>query len=216
MANGNKKSKMTTEEKVVPLPIAKAKSVFERFKSRKSPTISGVSELPTQLSIMKISDVDDWVRLSPHEDHWSPEMCFVNVPVHGEKRDLLHFIDEDIAMKYLSAKRIKRFRLVLASKPYDVFFFAIVPTINLDNSWNSSMLAAVEQAKTLWVQAVSLKVQGKECYKTDFAEDQDAFPEPAWPDDVDALLRASFPGRTIEEESHPALARLLGRKPDLK
>jgi hypothetical protein len=93
MANG-KKSK---SENVVPLKIVKPTSVFERFKSKKPPTIGGVGELLQPLPLLKISEANDFVRLSPADEHWSPEMCFVAVPVHGEKRDLLHCIDEEIA-----------------------------------------------------------------------------------------------------------------------
>ena len=82
------------------------------------------------------------------------------MPVNGEKKDLLHFIDEEIATKYLPEKRIKRFRLALGSKPYGVFFLAMIPTVNLDNSWNSSMVAACEQAKEHWVSVSSRKAEG--------------------------------------------------------
>jgi hypothetical protein len=211
----SKKPKATTEEKVVPLKIIKPQSVFERFKSKKPPTIGGVGELLTALPPLKISEANDFVRLSPAPEHWSPEMCFVSVPVHGEKRDLLHFIDEEIAVKYLPAKRIRRFRLALAAKPYDNFFLAIIPTVNLDNPWNSSMLAACEQAKTNWISVSSRKSEGRETYKIDFAEDPEAFPEPKWPVNMETLVEVTFNGRMIETEDHPALARLIGRKQDL-
>ena len=89
----------------------------------------------------------------------------MSVPIKGEKRDMLHLIDEEIAMQYLPSKKIKRQRLALATKPHDVFFFCIVPSQNLDNSWNATALEACEQAKTLWVQATSRKAEGVESYK---------------------------------------------------
>ena len=61
----------------------------------------------------------------------------MSVPVQGEKRDMLHLIDEDLAVEYLPSKKIIRQRLALASKPFDNFFFCIVPSRNLDNSWNA-------------------------------------------------------------------------------
>ena len=76
---------------------------------------------------------------------------------------------------------IQRFRLALATKPYDVFFLCHVPTQNLDNSWNSTQPGGCEQAKTRWVKATSRKDEGVEGYKIDFARDADAFPEPKWP-----------------------------------
>ena len=51
-------------------------------------------------------------------------------------------------------------RLALATKPYDVFFLAHVPTVNLDNSWNESNLQGCQLAKTHWVQLASLKAAG--------------------------------------------------------
>jgi hypothetical protein len=71
--------------------------------------------------------------------------------------------------------------LALASKPHDAFFLCHVPSRNTDNQWNESNLAACEQAKNLWVQATSRREENVDCYKVDFAREQDAFPEPKWP-----------------------------------
>jgi hypothetical protein len=93
-------------------------SFSEKFKSKNGPTISGVQTLLTALPIMKIGDVDDWTRLHPSEDeYWTHELCFVSVPIQGAKRDMLHVIDDDLAVQYLPAKKIKRHRLALACKP---------------------------------------------------------------------------------------------------
>ena len=59
------------------------------------------------------------------------------MPIKGAKRDMLHLIDDDLAVQHLPAKKIKRHRLALACKPHDVFFFCIVPSQNLDNAWNA-------------------------------------------------------------------------------
>ena len=57
-----------------------------------------------------------------------PSCASSSVPIKGAKRDMLHVIDDDLAVQYLPAKKIKRHRLALACKPHDVFFFCIVPT----------------------------------------------------------------------------------------
>lgn len=214
----NKKVTPSAAENVIPLNITKPKpGVFERFKSKKPPTIGGVGTILQGLPLLKLSDANDFCKLSPLQEHWSPELCFVSVPVSGEKKDLLHFIDEEIATKYLPEKRIKRFRLALGSKPYGVFFLAMIPTVNLDNSWNSSMVAACEQAKENWVSVSSRKAEGHENYKIDFAKDLDAFPEPDWASagDVERIVELTFNSAMIEDEEHPALLRLTGRKPSL-
>jgi hypothetical protein len=131
------------------IPIAKPKGEgLGRFKSKAVPTIAGVATKVGLLPHHSIADAGDYVRLHPNEaERWSDELCFVKVPTKGAKNDVLHLIDESIAMNHLEAKQILRFRLALAAKPGDKFFLAHVPTQNLENTWNSSHLEACEEAK---------------------------------------------------------------------
>ena len=186
----------------------------DKFKSKRAAAMANVETLLTALPHHSISQAKDFVRLHPDEEkYWSPELCFVNVPVKGQKRDTLHLIDEELAMRYLPSARILRFRLALATKPNDVFFLCHVPSQNLDNNWNASNQQACEQAKTLWVQATSRKEEGVEAYKIDIARDPDAFPAPKWPTQtLDEIIGRTFEGRMIETEDHPGLLRLIGAK----
>jgi hypothetical protein len=189
----------------------------EKFKSKNAPTISGVETLLTALPLLKIGDVNDFTRLHPSEDdYWSPELCFVSVPIKGAKHDMLHLIDDDLAVHYLPAKKIKRHRLALACKPHDVFFFCIVPSQNLDNPWNADALNACDLAKTRWAQAMSRRSENAEGYEIKFALDQGAFPEPKWPSrSLDELLEVTFKDANIDHDRHPGLLRLIGAKQDL-
>jgi hypothetical protein len=187
---------------------------LNKFKSKRADAIQNTETLQTGLPVHSISAATDFVRLHPDEDaYWSPELCFVNVPIKGQNRDALHLIDEDLAMRYLAAGKIKRKRLGLASKPNDVFFLCTIPSRNLDNDWNRSNLVGADQAKTLWTQLTSRKDEGVEGYKIDYALDCDAFPEPKWPtQSLNELIRVSFMNRLIDSEDHPALLRLIGAK----
>jgi hypothetical protein len=205
-----------TAEAELATPILKPGTFnLDRFKSKRAATIANVETLLTALPHHSISQAKDFVRLHPDEaNYWSPELCFVNVPIKGQKRDTLHLIEEEIAMKYLPKGRILRFRLALATKPFDVFFLCHVPTQNTDNSWNDSNLKACEQARMLWTSVSSRKEEGVESYKIDAAQDVDAFPEPRWPiQSVSELIIVTFTGRMIESEVHPGLSRLIGAKP---
>jgi hypothetical protein len=198
-----------------PITIAKPDEFsLERFRSKRDPVIAGVETLITALPHYSMSQAKDWVRLHPNEEeYWSPEFCFVNVPVKGQKHLILHFIDEELALQHLSSSRIKRFRLALASKPYDVFFLCRVPPRNLDILWNDSNLRACICAKKLWTQATSRKDEGYEEYKIDYAKNQDAFPEPSWPkQELKKLIHLSFTGYMIDRADHPALLRLIGAR----
>lgn len=187
---------------------------LNKFKSKRAAAIANVETLLTALPHHSISQAKDFVRLHPDEEkYWSPELCFVNVPIKGQKRDTLHLIDEELAMRYLPSAKILRFRLALATKPGDVFFLCHVPSRNTDNPWNASNLQACEQAKTLWIQATSRKEEGVEAYKIDVARDADAFPAPKWPTQtLEEIIGRTFEGRRIETADHPGLLRLIGAK----
>jgi hypothetical protein len=198
-----------------PISITKpSEGSLDKFRSRRSSSIQGVETLLTALPHHNIADAKDWVQLHPNEEeYWSPEYCFVNIPIKGQKRETLHLIDEDLAVRYLPSGRIQRFRLALATKPYDDFFLCHVPSQNLDNSWNDSNLRGCLQAKTLWTQATSRRHEGADGYKIDSAKDKDAFPKPNWPTQkLVQLILATFDGRMIEDEEHPGLLRLIGAK----
>jgi hypothetical protein len=200
------------------VPIAKPSGFsLDKFKTKHAAAIANVETLQPALPHHGIAQAKDFVRLHPNEeDYWSPELCFVNVPIKGQKRDTLHLIDEELAMQYLPGGKILRFRLALATKPYDVFFLCHVPTRNADNSWNQTNLEACEQGKTLWVQATSRKEEGVEGYKIDFAREQDAFPDPKWPPQSrNELIERTFAGRMVDTAEHPALLRLIGAKQSL-
>jgi hypothetical protein len=187
---------------------------LDKFKSKHAAAIANVETLLTALPHHSISRAKDFVRLHLNEDtHWSPELCFVNVPIKGQSRDTLHLINEELAMRFLPSARILHFRLALATKPEDKFFLCHVPTRNKDNSWNGTNLQACEHAKTRWTLATSRKEEGVEAYKIDAARDADAFPEPEWPtQSLNDLIAVTFAGRMIEREDHPGLLRLIGAK----
>ena len=197
-----------------PVSIAKpsASDPLAKFRSKRGAVMANVATLVTALPIHKISEANDYVRLHPLEEtYWSSELCFVNVPVKGQRRDTLHLIDEEIAVRYLEPVRVQRFRLALATKPNDAFFLCIVPTQNTDNVWVSTNLQACELAQARWVQATSRRSEGAEGYKVGYAEDENAFPAPDWPkQSLDELIVATFVGRMIDSEDHPGLLRLRG------
>jgi hypothetical protein len=217
MTDESKKTKLelVSEADAAVTPIAKP-SAFDvnKFRSNTDATIAGVETLLTALPHGTISQARDFVRLHPDEEtYWSTELCFVSVPIKGASKDSLHLIIESLAKQYLSSARIQRFRLALATKPYDNFFLCHVPTQNPENSWNKSNVDACEQAKTLWTQATSRREEGIDAYKVERSRDLDAFPPPKWPtQSLDELIGATFAGHMIETADHPGLLRLIGAK----
>jgi hypothetical protein len=201
-----------------PISVPKPEeSGLDKFKSKRAATTAGVETLLTGLPHHSISQAKDFVRLHPNEEkYWSDELCFVNVPIKGQKRDTLHLISEDIAMRHLPSARILRFRLALASKPLDVFFLCEVPSRNLDNAWNESNLTGCVQAKSFWTLVTSRKDEGVESYKVERARDPEAFPTPNWPaQTLDDLILRTFAGIMITDEKHPGLLRLIGAKQEI-
>lgn len=200
-------------------PIEKPSAFnLNKFKSTQAASIANVETLQTGLPVHNMAAAGDFVRLHPDEEnYWSPELCFVNVPIHGQKRETLHLIEEDLAMKYLPSGKIKRFRLALASKPRDIFFLCSIPSQNADNAWNATNLAGCQEAKTAWVEATSRKGENIDGYKIGRARDVDAFEDPKWPPQTLAeLIEKTFLGRMIDCEDHPALLRLIGARQPIK
>ena len=202
-----------TEDEAMSIAKPSAFSL-DRFKSKHAAALANVETLLTALPHHNIAQAKDFVRLHPDEAaYWSSELCFANVPVKGSKRDTLHLIDEDLAMRFLPPARVIRFRLALATKPHDVFFLCHVPTRNEDNTWNASNIRACERAKTQWVQVTSRREEGVDSYKVDAARDIDAFADPTWPtQSLTELVSVTFAGRMIEREDHPGLLRLIGAR----
>ena len=133
---------------------------LNRFKSKRS-GMAGVDPLPGVLPVHRASEAKDFIRLhSDDEAYWSPGLCFVSVPIKGQKHDTLHLIEEDLALEFLPEARVTRQLLVLASKPFDIFFLCTVPTQNLDGTWNASNLQGCLEAKDRWVMLVSRKAEG--------------------------------------------------------
>jgi hypothetical protein len=196
-----------------PMSIKKPSAFnLEKFKSKRAVTMANVETLQTALPHYKIADAKDFVRLHPDdENYWSPELCFVNVPVKGQRHGTMHLIDEELAMRFLPSQRILRFRLALACKPHDVFFLCHVPTRNLENSYNDTNEQACTTAKEYWTQATSRREEGVDAYKIEFSRDRDAFPPPNWPKQSLAdMIEAAF--QRIDSEDHPGLLRLIGAK----
>ena len=158
MADDAKKAELKLvpdDPEATPIPQPDGFSL-DRFKSKQASAMANVETLQTALPHYSISQAKDFVRLHADEQtHWSSELCFVNVPIKGQKTNTLHLIDEEIAMRFLPPARVLRFRLALATKPNDVWFLCHVPTRNEGNTWNDSNRQACEQAKTLWTSATS-------------------------------------------------------------
>jgi hypothetical protein len=211
---GTIKKLQRPEDEAEPISIAKPEEFgLSAFKSTRDPAVAGVETLQTALPHHSIAQAKDWVKLHPDEEnYWSSELCFVSVPIKGA-RDTIHLISEDLAAQYLPSGRILRHRLALATKPHDRFFLAKIPSQNLDNLYNESNLKGCELAKTSWVQLTSRRDEGVDGYKVDFAQHQNAFPEPAWPkQSLEKLILTTFSGAMITVADHPGLLRLIGAR----
>jgi hypothetical protein len=222
---GNKQ--MTTPKPIVPptpaddtpLSIAKpGEFSLDKFRATQPSTVAGVATLLTALPHFRIPHAKDFVRLHPDEDnYWSPVYCFVNVPIKGQTHGTLHLIVESLVLRHLSGGSIEKFRLVLASKPHDVFFLAEVPDPdrNPDNSWNISHLEGCLSAKKKWTRLISRRDEGVDNYDIKTA-DEDAFPEPNWPQQsLGQLIETTFKGRMIVDDNDPGLYRLIGKRQSL-
>jgi hypothetical protein len=140
----------------------------------------------------------------------------VYVPVKGQKGEkggILHLITEDVAVT-LAPGKVKRHRLALATKPDDTLFLCIVPSENLDNAYNATALKACYQAKTMFLEVISLKAQGTEDYDITPAADPECgggVAPPKWTiQTLWEIIEQTFKGHIIENTNDPAYRRLIG------
>jgi hypothetical protein len=214
---------VTPDEKssIAKPPQKEKKFDLNLFKSSKA-SAATIQRLVPLLPVHSMAEANDFCRLHHDEEaYWSAELCFVNVPVKGQRKDLLHIITEVQAFRFLRPGQITYQRLALASRPFEDFFLCTVPTRNLDNIWNADNLLGCEAAKEEWTWLVSRRKNenqqqgGKEGYERISAKDgKDAFPAPKWlTQSLDELIETTFDGRMIVTDDHPGLARLIGRKP---
>ena len=171
------------EDKVVEFIPKPSTFSLDKFRSKRAAAVANVDTLPGALPHHSIAQAKDFVRLHPDEDrYWSPELCFVNVPIKGQKRETLHLIDEELALRFLPSGKIQRFRLALATKPFDVFFLCHVPTRNEDNSWNVSNLQGMRTGEDVFgcKQPLEKKSASRRTRSTARAT-QTRSPTPKWP-----------------------------------
>ena len=189
---------------------------LDKFKSKSSQTIANVGTLPNKLPVLKISDVGDFVRVHHDEENfWTYELCFVDVPIKDQKKTTLrHLINEELALRYLEPRKIKRCRLALAMDALGRPFLCTVPSRNLDNEFNATALKGIKAAQKKWAEVV--RREGHDDYMTKFARNPKAFGEPKWPSQsLEELIGITFEGRNIESDDHPGLLRLIGDSQDI-
>jgi hypothetical protein len=105
---------------------------LDNFRSTKPAGLASVATLQTALPHHSLSEAKDFVRLHASDAYWSDELCFVSVPILGQKKSTMHLIVEDVATRHLQPPQILRFQLALAAKPHDNFFLCHVPSQRLD------------------------------------------------------------------------------------
>jgi hypothetical protein len=202
-------------------PIAQPADDFDisRFSAGDAykPEISGVRTVLQKLDMLSLSDAKDWVLVYDNPAYITPPLMFISVPVQGQRHNAVHPIDRDVALRNCSDREIDQFRLVLAARPHDRFFLAKVPCTNLENSWNESMLRAIEYAKARWCKVLSERAQGFDRYGIKDVRDKLSPPPgpygvPNWPPQtMGQILKATFTD-PILDDNHPALLRLVGGK----
>src|SRR5262249_23361515 len=93
-------------DNIVPIPRPEGFDL-EAFRPTQPGSIGGVEKLQAGLPVHSISQAKDFVRLHAHDDYWSHELCFVSVPVKGAKKESLHLVRPDLALRYLPGGRLK-------------------------------------------------------------------------------------------------------------
>ena len=155
-------------EEVVPPKIVKPAAGFmEKFRSKRPPSIAGVETLLTALPILRIADANDSSGcIRRKRTTGRRELCFVSVPIKGEKRDMLHLIDEEIAVQYLPVEEDQAAATgagVEAPRRFLLLHRAVAKPGQLVE--RNGARRPARKPRRMWVQATSRKAEGVEGYK---------------------------------------------------
>ena len=78
---------------------------LNKFKCTRAASTAGLDNLVDRFAHHKVGEAKDFFRSDADEENfWSPEFCFVFVPIKGMKKDTLHLIEEDLALEYLAER----------------------------------------------------------------------------------------------------------------
>ena len=102
VSDAKKEATAPEAEQSAPAPVTSiqkpAAFSLDRFKSKRAASVAGLDNLVDGMPHFPVGQVKDFFRTHPNEEeYWSSELCFVPVPIKGQKRDTLHLIDEDLA-----------------------------------------------------------------------------------------------------------------------
>ena len=196
-------------------PIAKPDGFsLDKFKSKHAAAMANVETLQTALPHHSIAQAKDFVRLHPNEEnHWSSELCFVDVPIKGQKRDTLHLIDEELAMRYLPSVELNTASPGARDQAVRHIFPLPGPDAEHRQHLEREQIGRVRRRRRYGRGTVVGRRKASTATRSTFARDPDAFPEPKWPtQSLDELIERTFAGRMIDSEDHPGLLRLIGAK----
>jgi hypothetical protein len=190
---------------------------FDPFKACASTTEEGQLRVGAKLEKLRpmyFKDVKDYWWTHPDPEYTTPPMCFLKVPMPSG-RTTLHPIGEDLLKgQGVANDQVERRKLILATRPNGALFLGILPYMNLDNEYNSDVVAAVEdeEYKNKW-RKLSRYEDGRAGYIVTLALDQDFVNPPTWPTQtMQELVKIAFKGLFILKKNHPGLLRVTGQK----
>ena len=159
-------------EKVTPIKKPSSFSL-DKFKSKRAAAIANVETLLGRAAApQRLQEAKDFVRLHPDEEnYWSPELCFVDVPIKGAEERHAAPDRRRTRAALPAGGKIKRFRLALATQAATTCSSsATCPSTNLDNSWNADQHRGLRAGQGALGQADQPhRMKASSGYKIDFA-----------------------------------------------
>jgi hypothetical protein len=162
----------------------------------------GVRKLLVNVPVRK-PDRHAWVRVHPN-----PEYQIAAAILELKETHELLLAGPDVLNEL--ARELRPTLLVTAiTRQRNVFLWpiALPDSAGRHNSWNSSLMEAADQAKTVWVRVASNMAAGA----YDIFVTTANLEEPEWPtESFEALIRIAFKDRYLDSLDHPIVRRLRG------
>ena len=180
---------------------------LSKLRSKKG--VKGLRTRQPQVPIVNRPGDGEFFRVRPGAGYFDEiDLLVVNTNSTSTDRQSVHIITDEARGLPVVEKFVKCCRLRMGVYRNKVVFLWYRPIS--DNTWTESCWEAQEQAETSWVTLES--DSDRKQYLVHYAEDDQKWGEPEWPDiSLQELFTHAFQGRIITSVDDPVLLKIRGR-----
>jgi hypothetical protein len=175
----------------------------------KSDVLKGVWTDPSRIPVLSKPETNTWVRVRPGEEYTAIiDLLVATNASHSSDRNPLYVATDDVRPEL--ERFIKPHRVVVGITYHDKVEFLWARAVGGgDNTWNASVMRAMDKAETHWISLESDRALGE--YKINVSPRSAQWGGPKWHHrTLEDVLGLAFRDRILDSMDHDVVKRLLG------